>query len=207
MIFYYAPQTVSVACHIALEETGIAYETRRLDFAAAEQRSDSYLGVNPKGRVPSLETERGILTETPALLVYIAQQAPEAGLLPQDAFEFARMQAFNCYLCATVHVAHAHRLRGSRWVAADDTASITAMQAKVPQTMHECFELIESQYFQGPWTLGEDYSVSDMYLFTICNWLEGDSVDVADFPQVAEFHERMKSRPAVQHVMALHGYK
>lgn len=204
MIFYYAPKTVSVACHIVLEETGTDYETRVLDYSITEQRSEEYLKVNPKGRVPALVTEQGILTETPAILAYLAQTYPEARLAPvDDPFQFARMQEFNAYLCATVHVAHAHKVRGHRWV--DQESSIKDMQAKVPQTMAECFELIESEMFAGPWVQGENYSVCDPYLFTIANWLEGDGVDINKFPNIADHNRRMREKTEVKAVLKLHG--
>ena len=120
---YYSPGSCALASHIALEEAGADYETVRVDFGAEEQRKPEYLAINPKGRVPALITEKGILTETPAILLFIAQSHPEAGLAPlDDAFDLARLQAFNSYLCSTVHVAHAHRGRGHRW--ADDPAAI-----------------------------------------------------------------------------------
>ncbi len=122
LTFYYATNTCALASHIALEEAGAAYETRWIDFGAAEQTKPDYLKINPKGRVPSLETERGVLTETPAILAYIAQTHPEAQLAPlDDPFAFAELQSFMSYLCSTVHVAHAHRARGYRW--ADDPAA------------------------------------------------------------------------------------
>ena len=73
LTLYYATNTCALASHIALEEAGAAYETRWVDFGAAEQTKPDYLKINPKGRVPSLATERGVLTETPAILAYIAQ--------------------------------------------------------------------------------------------------------------------------------------
>ena len=113
---YYAPLTCALASHIALEDDGAEYRLRRVDFSSGEQRSPDYLAVNPKGRVPALGTPRGVLTETPALLAYIAQTWPQARLAPlDDPFAFAQLQAFCAYLCSTVHVAHAHRPRGSRW--------------------------------------------------------------------------------------------
>ena len=203
MIFYYAPKTVSVAAHIVLEEIGADYENRRLDFSITEQQSEAYLKVNPKGRVPALVTDQGIITETPAILAYLAQSFPDAGLAPTEPFAFAKMQEFNCYLCATVHVAHAHKMRGRRWV--DDEAAIAAMTANVPKTMALCFQLIEDEMFKGPWVLGEDYSVSDAYLFTISQWLAGDEVDINRFPRVAEHSERMAGRAAVIKVREIHG--
>jgi glutathione S-transferase len=201
MKFYYAPNTCALASHIALEQAGAKYEAVRIDFAKSEQRSIDYLRVNPKGRVPSLVTERGILTETPAILAFIAQSFPAANLAPtSDPFAFAQVQSFNSYLCSTVHVAHAHRMRGYRW--ADDPAAIEAMKKKVPQSVGECFELIEREMLKGPWVMGSDYTICDMYLFTIAQWLEVDGVDVGRLPKVMDHRHRMSADPVVARTMA-----
>jgi glutathione S-transferase len=201
MILYYMPNTCALASHIALEHVGVDYQLRCIDFARNEQRSPEYLSINPKGRVPALKTDRGILTETPAILAFIAQRFPEAQLAPlDDPFAFAQLQAFNNFLCSTVHVAHAHRRRGSRW--ADDPAAIEAMQKKVPQTMGECFDLIEREMLQGPWVMGAEYSVADMYLFTLAGWLEFDGVDITCFPKVADHRRRMSENALVARVLA-----
>ena len=92
---YYAPGTCALASHIALEEAGASYTAERLDFKNSQQTSPQYLAINPKGRVPALVTERGTLTETPAILAYIAQGFPQARLMPDDAFAFAQAQSFN----------------------------------------------------------------------------------------------------------------
>jgi glutathione S-transferase len=194
----YAPHTCALASHIALEEAGAAYEAKRLSFATADQRKPEYLALNPKGRVPALITERGVLTETPAILAYIAQRFPAADLAPlDDPFAFAQVQAFNSYLCSTVHVAHAHRMRGYRWVDADDAASIAAMQRKVPQSVGECFALIENGFLAGPWVLGKRYSICDAYLFTLAQWMEADGLNTALYPKVMDHRHRMADRPAV----------
>ena len=198
---YYAADTCSLATHIVLEEVGANYATARIDFVTQQQRSPEYLAINPKGRVPALVTDRGILTETPAMLAFVAQSFPAAGLAPfDDAFAFAEVQAFNSYLCSTLHVAHSHRMRGHRW--ADDEAAIAAMQRKVPQSVTACYELIERDMLKGPWVMGEQYTICDPYLFTVALWLEGDSVDLADLPKVADHRKRMSERPAVQKVLA-----
>ena len=198
--FFYAPRTCALASHIALEEAGAAYELRRVDFASAEQTKPGYLAINPKGRVPALVTERGVLTETPAILAYVAQAYPAAGLAPAgDPFAFAEMQAFTSYLCSTVHVAHAHRIRGSRWT--DDASAIEALKRKVPETMGACFDLIERTMFRGPWVMGDRYTIADPYLFTIGNWLEGDGVDPSAFARVFDHRRRMAERPAVKRAL------
>jgi len=201
VILYYTPHSCALATHIALEQAGADYELRRVDFAKTEQRSPAYLRVNPKGRVPALATDRGVLTETPAMLIYVAQRFPAAKLAPlDDPFAFAEVQAFNSYLCSTVHVAHAHRMRGHRW--ADDPAAIEAMRAKVPQSVGECFALIEREMLRGPWVMGDAYTVCDPYLFTLAQWLEADGVDPARLPKVAEHRRRMSEDPVVARVIA-----
>ena len=204
LMLYYAANTCALASHIALEEAGADYETRWVDFKSAEQTKPDYLKINPKGRVPALITERGVLTETPAILAYVAQTHPQAKLAPlEDPFAFAELQAFTAYLCATVHVAHAHRMRGARW--ADDPAAHEAMKKKVPQSVGACFDLIERTMFRGPWVMGDTYTVADPYLFTIARWLEGDSVDPAAYPHVLDHRDRMAERPAVQNVLRSEG--
>jgi glutathione S-transferase len=205
LTFYYAPGTCALASHLALEFSGAPYEAKRLDFKQQQQRTPEYLKINPKGRVPALVTDRGVLTETPAVLQYIAQSFPQAALAPvDDVFLLAKVNEFNSYLCSTVHVNHAHKGRGYRWVDAADNAALEAMKKKVPDTMAESFTLIEEQMLKGPWVLGERFSTSDLYLYTLTRWLEGDGVAVSRFPKVADHMRRMEAKPQVQKVVALH---
>jgi glutathione S-transferase len=201
LTFYYSPGSCALASHIALEEAGAPFTLRRIDFSRAEQKSPAYLAINPKARVPAIVTPRGVLTETPAMLAFIAQSFPDARLAPlDDPFAFAQLQAFNVYLCSTVHVAHAHRMRGYRW--ADDPAAHLAMQKKVPQSVGECYALIEQKMLKGPWVMGEQYTIADPYLYTLAQWMEADGVDAATIPRVADHRARMKERPAVKKAIA-----
>jgi glutathione S-transferase len=201
LTLYYAPGTCALASHIALVDAGAEYELKRVDFGSTEQQSPAYLKINPKGRVPAMVTSRGILTETPAMLAFIAQSFPAAKLAPlEDPFAFAELQGFNSYLCSTVHVAHAHRMRGYRWV--DDPAAIAAMQKKVPQSVGACFDLINRVMLKGPWVMGESYTIADPYLFTLAQWLEGDGVDLSLIPRVFDHRSRMLQRPSVKRAIA-----
>ena len=196
---YYAPDTCSLATMIALEEAGAPYETVRIDFATRQQQSPEYMKVNPKARVPALVTERGVLTETPAMLAFVAQSYPAANLAPiDDSFAFAKVQEFNSYICSSLHVSHAHRMRGHRWVDPADTVAIVAMQRAVPERMTECYALIEQSMLAGPWVMGEHYTICDPYLFTIAQWLEDDGVDPAQFPKIIAHRARVAERDAVQ---------
>ncbi len=199
-VFYSAPGTCALATHIALHEAGADFDLVKLDFGANQQQSPEFLRINPKGRVPALVTEHGVLTETPALLAFVAQSFPAAGLAPlDDPFAFARLQELASYLASTVHVAHAHKRRGARW--ADDPAAEQAMRAKVPQNMTACAAFLESQIV-GPWVLGERFSVADGYLYTVGGWLEGDAVDVSKFPKLGAYLARVGAREAVQRAVA-----
>jgi glutathione S-transferase len=203
LTLYYAPDTISLATHILLEEVGADYSTVRIDFKKTEQRSPEYLKINPKGRMPALITDRGILTETPAMLVFVAQNSGRSDLgLMDDPFAFAEIQSFNSYLCSTLHINHAHRMRGYRWVDADDAHSIAAMQRKVPQSVGAAFDLIEGEMLKGPWVMGDRYTICDPYLFTLAQWLEADGVDPHRIPRVIDHRRRVAERAATRRAIA-----
>lgn len=192
------------ASHIALEESGLAFEVQVIDLAHGDQRAPEYLTINPKGRVPALITTSGVLTESPAILFYIASMATAVNLMPKDdPFALAALQSFNAYIASTVHVAHAHGRRASRW--ADAPQAIASMQAKVAENMTACFRYIESNYLFGEWVMGSAYTIADPYLFTMAGWLKGDGVDIADFLKIADHYARMKERPAVRRALAAEG--
>ena len=198
---FFAPHTCALATHIALIDAGAAYELQRIDFATTQQRSAEYLAINPKGRVPALITDRGVLTETPAMLAFVAQSFPQKKLAPlDDPFAFAEVQAFNSYLCSSVHIAHAHRMRGYRW--ASEETSFADMQRMVPKSVGDGFALIEAHMLRGPWVMGETYTVADPYLFTLAQWLEADGVDTARIPRVMAHRARMAELPNVRRAIA-----
>lgn len=200
LTLYFAPNSISLAILIVLEEIGASYALERVDLAKGEQRSAAYLALNPLGRVPTLRTEEGLLSETPALLTYLARTAPSAQLLPATAFLEARALSFLSYLASTVHVAHAHRMRGSRW--SNDPDAIASMQRKVPESVLAAFALIEAEKLEGPWVLGEQFSVCDAHLFTLAQWLEADGVDTTKLPRVLDHRACMLQRPATQRALA-----
>lgn len=202
LTLHHFPGTVALATHIALRELGLEFQLNRLDFPNKEQRGEAYAAVNPKGRVPALETPEGVLTETPAVLTWLAQTHPQAGMAPENAWDFGRLQEFMAYLCSTLHVNHAHGMRGHRW--ADREASWADMKAKIPETMGAAFAHVEMT-LDAPWVMGARYSVADPYLFTVGRWLEGDGLELADFPKVAAHRAAMLERPAVRAALEAEG--
>ncbi|MEM6305985.1 MAG: glutathione S-transferase family protein [Pseudomonadota bacterium] len=201
MKLFYAPGTISIAVAIALKEAGLPFDAVRVDFASAEQTQPEYLALNPKGRVPALVLEEGtVLTETGAILDYIADIAPEAGLRPAEPLAAQHVRAVMFYIASTFHVAHAHKMRGARW--ADEASSWADMTAKVPRTMAECAAYAETHCLRGDYVLGEDFSIADAYLFVVCNWLAGDGVPLADFPSIDAFLTRMQARDSLKALRA-----
>ena len=203
MRLYYSPNSCALASHIILEEVGADYSLTLIDFAKNEQKNPEYMGINPKARVPSLKTSDGILTETPAILFFLAQSFPEMRMAPLDnVFLLAKAQEFNSYLCSTVHVAHAHLSRGARW--SDDETAIASMTRKVPETVGACFKLINDMMLEEPWVLGKEYSICDAYLFTLTRWLDRDGVDRKKLPRVDSHYSRMAERTAVKNIIQFH---
>lgn len=200
MQLYYAPHTISIAVAIALEEAGLEHELVKLDFANREQTSKAYHQINPKGRVPALVVDGGILTETGALLEYIADLAPEKALRPSDPILLARMREVMFYLASTMHVNHAHKMRGARW--ASEPSSFKDMQRKVPETMAASCDYISQFGLRGPFVLGDTLSLADCYLYVVCTWLNGDGVKLDRFPKITAFMAAMEARDSVKAVRA-----
>ncbi|MDW3224122.1 MAG: glutathione S-transferase family protein [Paracoccaceae bacterium] len=201
MRLYYAPRTISIAVVIALEEAGLPYDPIRVDFASAEQTKPAYLALNPKGRVPTLETDDGVLlTETGAILEYVAGLAPDAELVPADPVQAAQMRSVMYFLAATMHVNHAHKMRGHRW--ADQQSSFDDMTAKVAQTMTESARFFTNECLSGDFVLGDQLSVADAHAYMLCSWLEGDGVVLDGFPEIEAYMARMKARASVQSAIA-----
>jgi glutathione S-transferase len=206
LTFYYAKGACSLASHIALEEAGATYELERLDLKAGDQRKPEFLKINPKGRVPALVTDKGILTENPVILGYVAQTFPNAKLAENDdSFAFGAMQSFNMFLATSVHVAFAHNSRPGRY--ADGEAAAQAMRAKAPVALAEYFRLIEDQFADGrPFVMGQCYTVADPYLFVFERWLARDGLGrLSDYPRVAAHHDRVAARTAVKSALAAEG--
>ncbi|MEP1519886.1 glutathione S-transferase family protein [Ascidiaceihabitans sp.] len=200
MKLYFAPNTIAVAVAVTLEEAGQSYDLIPVDFANGAQSSPAYLGVNSKGRVPALVVGDTVLTETGALLDYIAALNPKANLVPSDPMDAAKMRSVMYYLASTAHINHAHKMRGHRW--ADTEASFADMKAKVPETMTATAQYLETECLAGPFVLGAHISIADFYLYTVSRWLEGDGVNMADFPRITAFLSMMERRDSIQAVRA-----
>ena len=209
LTLYHSPGACSGAAHLALEEAGLDYEIARVALADGEQRTDKYLRLNPKGRVPVLVDGDFVITEVAAILRYIARLAPGAGLWPQDAREDGRCAEWLAWIASGVHVAYAHVRRPERY--ADTDAGKAEVVAKGRVTSRATWQMVEDRIAaQGtPWAAGTSFSVADLYLFVFWTWGKGQvlAYDMeADFPHWTAHARRVAARPAVQRVQARDGF-
>lgn len=203
MKLYYSPGACSLAPHIALEETGAAYEPVRVGLPEGEQNTPEYRAINFKGRVPAIADGDFVVTENPACLRFVARRFPEAGLWPDDPRDEARCAEWLAWMSSTIHVAYAHVRRAERY--ATDEAAKADVQAKGKESCRELWTLIENRLGAGPWALGERYSVADPYLTVFWTWGRGPVLGfdmAADFPNWTAHARRMGQRPAVQRAFA-----
>jgi glutathione S-transferase len=203
---YYAPGACSIVSHIVLEETGAKFAAIAVDFAKLEHRQPAFLRINPKGRVPALVTDRGVVTESPAIVLYLSQLYPDSGLAPlDDPFALAQMQALNIYIATTIHITF--RQISVPGVYADGEVAQAALRAKVPGQTNIWFSVLEEKLADGrPYLLGDTYSTSDPYLYAFASYLSrGDRGDPALFPNVQRHRERIAARPAVRRVIEREG--
>lgn len=205
LTLYYSPGACSLAPHIALEEAGADYEPVRVDFSKNEQRSERYLAINPKGRVPALADGCWVLTENPAILRFIARRHPGAGLWPDDPPGEARCAEWLAWLASTVHVAYAHVRRAERY--ASDAAALEDVVAKGKETCRGLWRDIDARLAGGAWALGERYSVADPYLLVFWNWGRGPHLgfDMGTYAHWTAHTRRMAGRPAVRRIVEREG--
>lgn len=199
---YFSKGSSALAAHILLNEIGAPFETREVPIASNAHKLPEFLAINPKGRLPALRTEDGIITETPAILEFIAARYPDRGFLPETVFAQAQARSLCAYLCATVHVAFAHGKRADRW--AGDLVAQQAMQAMVRPNLSDCAATLDRHLLQGPWALGSRYSYCDPYLFLVGRWMAAHDLSLEPFPGLHAHALAMRQRSATRLALAAH---
>jgi glutathione S-transferase len=208
MKLYYSPGACSLAPHIVLEETGDRFELSRVDMAANQQNSPEFLRINPKARVPALTDGDWVLTEAPAILRYIAARHPAAGLWPWDPREEARCAEWLNWLSSTIQPAFVHVRRAARY--ATDPRAIEDVVSTGKKNARDVWRKVEEKIGEGPWALGERYSVADALLIVYWIWGRGQVLGFDmenDFPHWTAHARRLAARPAVQRAFASEGLK
>ena len=197
LTLYYAPGACSLAAHIVLEESGEKYTPREIDFSKSEQRSESYLKLNPLGRVPVLGLDDGQpLPENTAILPYLGKRF---GLWPTDALAEAKALALIGFFATSVHPAHAHVGRPERYTA--DTSAFPGIKDMGLKTFHTYLKQIDGMLAGREW-LSDRYSVLDPYAFVFYTWGVRRELPMAELKNYTAHKDRLVKRPAAARVVA-----
>ena len=199
LTLYYSPGACSLAPHIALEEIGTLYEKRPTLLMKGEQRTEAYLQINPRGRVPALGVDGNVLVENVAILTYLAKRFPQARLLPTDLWEEVRCISTMAWFSNTVHPSFTHIARPERF-AADATAHAT-----VKETGRKAFwanlQEIDGLLKGKEWMMGAQYTVCDPYALVFYGWGLRVELPMKELAAYTSFKDRMMKRPAVRCVL------
>lgn len=198
---YMAPGTCARVSAICLEEAGKDFESVVIRFMKGEHKSPDYKKLNPKGKVPALVMDGEALTENVAIITYLDQRFPDAGLMPDatDPLTRARALADLCFCAATLHPI-VTRIRMPHFFAGKDAAR-SVWEAGC-QAMNEYFTLVNERLEGQPWWYGDNWSAMDAYLYWVFWRSEGGDYDVAPFANFKDHARRMEQRPAVQRALA-----
>jgi glutathione S-transferase len=200
MKLYYAPGACSLSPHISLREAGVPFDLERVDLASRKTASgEDFSKINPKGYVPALRLDDGeVLTEGAAMVQFIADRSPAAGLAPANGtLERVRLQEHLNFIASELHKAFSPLFTPS--------TSAEAKQAAMASVARR-LDYFERHLGDGrAYLLGERFSVADAYLFTVANWTGPTGIGLDKWPNVAAFVARVAARPSVQAAMRAEG--
>jgi glutathione S-transferase len=191
MKLYFSPGACSLSPHIVANEAGIPLTLVKVDTKTKTiARDGDYWEINPKGYVPALELDDGqLLTEGPAIVQYLADLAPAAGLAPANgSFERVRLQEALNYLTSEIHKAYSPLFK-------DDV--LPAVREERLEYLERRYALIEKQLEGRSYLFGERFTVADAYLFTLTRWSRIVKLDLSGFTNLEAFQKRVGSRKAV----------
>lgn len=194
MKLYYVPGACSMACHIALKETGLPFEAIKVDGRAKKTSTgEDYWKINSKGQVPCLETQTGdILTEGAAILQYIADRVPEKDLAPrQGTFERYRLQEWLNFVATEVH-----KGMNALW----NPKASEEVRKNTLENLGRKFDWLTAQMQGRSFLMGSTFTVADAYLYTILSWTKYHKIDMSKWPSLMSYCERVEARPSVREV-------
>jgi glutathione S-transferase len=199
MKLYFSPGACSLSPHIVLQEAGLAYDKERVDLKTKKTASGGdFLQVNPKGMVPTLVLDDGsALTEGPAIVQYLADKAPAAGLAPANGtIERTRLQEWLNYISTELHKGFSPLFNP----AMPEDGKKVAKEALVKR-----LDWLNGEMAKRDWIAGTTFSVADAYAFTVLNWTKFVGLDLATWPNLAAFSKRVGARPKVQEALKAEG--
>jgi glutathione S-transferase len=201
MKLHYKPGACSMASHIILNELGMSFELDKTDTVAGKtEAGDNFLKISPNGYVPALITDEGeIITENPAVLQYLADQSPEAGLAPPNGtLARTRLQETLNFVSSELHKSFSPFFSGKDLVG--------AKRQKAEAGVRRRAAYIEQRLDDGrSFLLGETFSVADAYAFVVLNWAGFVGVSLAAYPKTQSYVARVAARPASIKTMVAEG--
>jgi len=201
---YYSPGACSLASHIVLEELGIAYESVLISLADGDHKRPEFLRMNPKGRVPALNVDGKILTESVAILTYLGGGYAERGLWPKETWKQAEALSLMSWLSSTVHTTVAGIWRPERY--ATDAAAKDHIKATSKENQLKYFDDIDKMLLGRSFAMGGQYGVCDPYLLVFYRWGNRLGIDMKTLYPVWTKHAlRVFSRPTVRRVFEAEG--
>lgn len=196
-------QTGAMAVEAALAEAGIAFTLVALDRAADEHRGPAFTAVNPRQQVPALVAPDGtVVTEGPAILSFIGDSHPAAGLIPAPGSSArARHDRWMAFFHANVYEGMLREIFSDRYV--DDPAAAPSVAAAATAYVRRHFVIFEQELGKGPFLLGHNLQMFDIYLWMLCYWIDPDWLQ-ANCPGIARLKTAGDARPALAAVAQRH---
>lgn len=200
---FFSPGACSLAPHIALEEIGVPFELARVHFDKNEQRAPEYLRINPLGRVPVLQVGNEALTETHAILTYLAMAHPDQGFLPTEPMARARAHEVMNFLSSSLHVSVATVWRSPRF--SDDATAHPGIAEKGKDNLRAQLGILNDMVKGRAFTAGARYSFADPYLLVIYRWGIRMGLEMKPYGELTRLVDQTLARPATQRAMATEG--
>jgi glutathione S-transferase len=196
MTLYFSPGACSLASHIGLEESGASYEIKPILLAKGQQRTEEYLKINPRGKVPALNVDGKILVENTAILTYLSRSFPEKRLLPADPAEEARCIATMCWFSSIVHPSYQRTSRPERF--AESEAAHAAVKENGRKSFWANCQEINSMFRGNDWVMGREFTVVDGYALVFYGWGLRGGFPMKELSAYSAWQERMMQRPTVK---------
>lgn len=204
MKLYFSPGACSMAAHIVLEEIGAKYEAVKVDLAKKTTPEGDFNQINPKGYVPALKMDNGeVLTEDSVIMQYLADQKPEAGLIPKGGMERYRLLETLHFVSTEIHKGFSPLWAADRIF--QDKAAAEQMKKATIDRLHSRFNLVEKMLSEKPYLTGDKFTIADAYLFTVMNWSRVHNLSMSQWPKTEAFLKKVSERPSVQKVLKAEG--